>query len=725
MPIIVSALCSILIWIFVDHKKKSLIRTFLTNVLLTVFMYAYYLGYSASVLKAAFFSISPNAVYCSAMSVMTAGLMCVVKFFKLHQKTADQDGRVDYHIEAVDRKLFWVIIAAAFVVRIAGVNWGAGQTFHPDEGKVVRPPVAMAENCTFMSDELEAPSQITSRVLSVVFRLVMVVGEMVGSEVGMLTYVVITRTYMAILSVGVVACAFLIGNYLKRHAGTVAAALMAFFPPFIHAAHCAVNDTFVGLCLCACILCAFHYLDENRDFKWLSAMAFITVLALYDKWHGIVSCAIIAIAVIVKQIRNKQYMKIFTQGAFSIMVIVAIAALTSPNLVLNIQDIAKTLTHLTNDYATENSATFGENLHIYILWFFSHMGIISVIFAAAGLICAIREKHIAYALLLIGPIEIIGICLQDRHFLRWGYPFYVSLIILIGAGIAYIYERICMQRKHTLRYTLKIICVCGITLTGLNLLAGTALLDVMYTNSQLDTRIVSEKWCLDNGIQQFDCVYDSYTCWEPGGIVIRYPYRYGNQISIDATIERTDGAVTIKRIGRSYAVAHPDPDAEFLMEQGGAVEKAYFKADCVFNDNGFGDFGYVPHKLLEVSRIRFCIDKCIGILQGDMMFGRDDIIVYDISMIPSYEKCQYIDYDSESGLYWGRIDKIPEGMLKVEMSGGAAENGHVDIADADGTTVASFDLTDGLGEFIADRDYYLLTVRSDQKFDHIKFIPDH
>lgn len=172
-------------------------------------------------------------------------------------------------------------------------------------------------------------------------------------------------------------------------------------------------------------------------------------------------------------------------------------------------------------------------------------------------------------------------------------------------------------------------------------------------------------------------------------------------------------------------MAHPDPDAEFLMEQGGAVEKAYFKADCVFNDNGFGDFGYVPHKLLEVSRIRFCIDKCIGILQGDMMFGRDDIIVYDISMIPSYEKCQYIDYDSESGLYWGRIDKIPEGMLKVEMSGGAAENGHVDIADADGTTVASFDLTDGLGEFIADRDYYLLTVRSDQKFDHIKFIPDH
>ncbi|MCI8966494.1 MAG: hypothetical protein HFH75_02755 [Lachnospiraceae bacterium] len=722
MPVIVSILCSFFLWVFVDHKKKAFIKTFLINILLTTFIYAYYLGYSVNVLEAAFLSVSPNAVYCSVMAVTAAGLMCVVKMYARHKKVTTAD-RFDYHIGTVDRKLFWVIIAAAFVVRIAGVNWGAGQTFHPDEGKVVRPPVAMAENCTFMSDELEAPSQITSRVLSVVFRLVMVVGEMVGSEVGMLTYVVITRTYMAILSVGVVACAFLIGNYLKRHAGTVGAALMAVFPPFIHAAHCAVNDTFVGLCLCVCILCAFHYLEENRDFKWLSAMAFITVLALYDKWHGIVSCAIIAIAVIIKQIRNKQYMKVFTQGAFSIMVIVVIAALTAPNLVLNIQDIAKTLTHLTNDYATENSATFGENLHIYVLWFFSHMGILSVVFVVAGLICSIREKRAEFMLLLIGPIEIIGICLQDRHFLRWGYPFYVSLILLVGAGVVYAYERACIRSKPALKYTLRTMLVCGIALTGTNLLAGTVLLDIMYTNSQLDTRVVSEKWCLDRGIAQFDCVYDSYTCWEPGGIVIKYPYRPREEIEVQATVEEIDGAITVNRLGRSYAVAHPDESTDFLMEQIGANEMAYFKADCVFNDNGFGDFGYVPHRLLELSRIRFCLEKCIGILQRDMLFGRDDIIVYDISMLPSYEKCRFIDYDSETDRYWGRIDKIPHGTFRVEVSGGEIGSGHVYIEDADGTTVASFDFTGGHGEFSVDADHYLLTVKTDQKFDFIKFAP--
>ncbi|MDE5699025.1 MAG: glycosyltransferase family 39 protein [Lachnospiraceae bacterium] len=649
--------------------------------------------------------------------------MCAVKFYSRHKKETDAV-RIDYHIDALERKLFWLIVLMAFLVRIIGVNWGAGQTFHPDEGKVVRPPISMAENCTFMSDELEAPSQITSRVLSVIFKLVMIVSGISGSEIGNLTYVIITRAYMAVLSAGVVACVFLIGNYLKKHAGTVAAVLTAFFPPFIHAAHCAVNDTFVGLCICACILCAFHYLEENRDYKWLAAMSVITLLALYDKWHGIVACAIIAIAVCIKQIKHKRYANIIKQGAFAVAVIIGVAALTAPNLVTNIQDIAKTLTHLTNDYATENSATFGENLYTYVLWFFSHMGIISSIFVIAGFICGIKEKRIEYMLLLIGMIEIIGICLQDRHFIRWGYPFYVCLIIMVGAGVVYAYERIYIQNKRVLKTVSRTVFVCCITLTVLNLLAGTVLLDVMYSNSQLDTRIVSEKWCLDRGIAQFDCVYDSYTCWEPGGIVIRYPYRARDEISIGATVENIDGDIVVNRIGRSYAVAHPDENTKLLIEQGGGIEAAYFRADCVFNDNGFGDFGYVPYKILEPSRILFCMNKCIGILQKNMSFGRDDIVIYDISMIPAYEKCEYIDYDSEADLYWGRIDKIPQGTLKVEVSGEGIENGQVFIENADGVVVSTFDFIDGHAEFVMDKDCYLLTVKTDQKFDYIKFVPD-
>lgn len=712
MPIIMCIICSCLIWAFAEHKKSSLFQIFLLNVLLTIAVYSYYIGYSATTLKAAFCRVSPNAVYCSVMSVLVAVFLCSLRFYGKHKKIPSD--RVDYHIGTMEWKLFCLIVFVAFFVRIIGVNWGAGQTFNPDEGKVVRPPIHMAENCTFMSDELEAPSQITSRVLSITFKPVMVVGDLLGIEIGELIYVIITRVYMAVLSTGVVVSIFLIGNHLKRHAGTVAAVLTAFFPPFVHVAHCAANDTFIGLCISVCILCAFHYLEEDRDFKWLLLMALITVFATFDKWHGIVACAIIVIAVCTKQIKHKKYRNIIIQGAFSLLIILVATVVLVPNLVGNIQGIIKTLMHLTNDYVTESNSTFSENAYAYVSWFFSHMGILSLIFLVAGLLYAVKKKRIEFALLLIGLIEIFGICLQDRHYIRWGYPFYVVLIILVGVGVVYVYEK--MYHKSS-----KIIFGCVITLTGLNLFAGTLLLDVMFTNSKLDTRVISEQWCLAHGIGQFDCLYDAYTCWEPGGMVLRYPYRYG--IYVKWAIENQNGNVVTNHIGRKYAVTVPSDDMTQFMEQIGSTEIAHFKAGCLFNDGGFGDFGNVPHKFSTLSRIRFCIEHCVGILQDEIAFGHD-IAIYDVSMIPSYEKCECRDYDSMADIYWGMIDKIPKGDIRVEIVGESVKKGSVFIEDVNGVTVAAFDYTDGCAKFSMDKDYYLLTVKTDRKFDYIIFTPD-
>ncbi|MDE7430510.1 MAG: glycosyltransferase family 39 protein [Lachnospiraceae bacterium] len=498
------------------------------------------------------------------------------------------------------------------MARIIGVNWGAGQTFQPDEGKVVRPPICMAENCTFMSNELEAPSQITSRVLSVVFKLVMIYGSFSDTEINGLVYVVIARTYMVVLSVCVVASIFFIGNHLKKHSGTIAAALTAVFPPFIHAAHCAENDTFVALCICIGILCAFHYLEENRNYKWLSLMSLITVFATFDKWHGIVMCSIIAIAICLKQFKHKNYMIILLHGAFSVFVIVVSTILLVPNLIVNCDDIIETLIHLTNDYVDDQNATFMQNIYAYVIWFFSHMGIMSIIFLIAGVIHAIKEKQIEFILLLIGIAEIFGICIQDRHYIRWGYPFYVVLIIMIGVGVVHVYE-------NSNRIYKKIFFGSSIALIGLNLLAGTALLDIMFANSQLDTRVASEKWCQDRGISQFDCIYDHYTCWSPGGIVTRYSGRYG--LSVNEAIQKIDQNIMINHIGRLYAVALPNENMKYMIKQGGGMESAYFKVDCVFNDNGFGDFGNVPYKIFEPSRILFCLNKCMGILKKRCCLG--------------------------------------------------------------------------------------------------------
>lgn len=140
MPILFCVLLSTLIWRFVAGKKGSLLKTIAINILLTLFVYSYYIGYSANTLKAAIFRFSPNAVYFTVMSVVSAALMCIAGLFNRKKKETISN-KIDYHTGNAEGKAFWLIILVAFLIRITGVNWGAGQTFQPDEGKVVRPPI--------------------------------------------------------------------------------------------------------------------------------------------------------------------------------------------------------------------------------------------------------------------------------------------------------------------------------------------------------------------------------------------------------------------------------------------------------------------------------------------------------------------------------------------------------------------------------------------------------
>ncbi|MDE7430511.1 MAG: hypothetical protein K2N34_01105 [Lachnospiraceae bacterium] len=49
-------------------------------------------------------------------------------------------------------------------------------------------------------------------------------------------------------------------------------------------------------------------------------------------------------------------------------------------------------------------------------------------------------------------------------------------------------------------------------------------------------------------------------------------------------------------------------------------------------------------------------------------------------------------------------------------------NGHICVEDADGIVVASFDIVNGHATICLNQDYYLLTVKTEQKFDYIDFV---
>lgn len=97
---------------------------------------------------------------------------------------------------------------------------------------------------------------------------------------------------------------------------------------------------------------------------------------------------------------------------------------------------------------------------------------------------------------------------------------------------------------------------------------GDSLWDVIYTNSQSDTRIVSEKWCLQQGIKVEDCIYDDYTCWSPGGLP-RYSLERG-KLGIASWIDSGEESFRVLSLGRKYAVANRTrcPQSEECLKGG-------------------------------------------------------------------------------------------------------------------------------------------------------------
>lgn len=710
MIVLICALDSIGVKLYLRKKMSiniSALKIAVINFGLTLFSYCYYIGYRVVDIKA-MFGITWNAFFCVIMSVIMAIGMCVVIRFWQIQRS----GRsiVKHIVRPKNEIVLILIILSAFVVRIIGINWGAGETFHPDEGKLVRPPISMALDNTFMSDETLYPTQITSKVLSVVFKIWMLLSELVGIETSQLSFVCIARVYIVILSTAIVACIYFIANHLKKNAGIVAAALVAAFPPFVQAAHCVTGDTFVALCICLSILCAFRYMEENRDYMWVFLMSVIAVLAMLDKYHGMVICYVIALIVCIKQIQQKTYNRIVFQGLFAILVVIGCIILIVPNLIMNINEVMDSIFLLTNDY--DEGATFIQNVRKYFVWFFAYAGVLTIPFMISGLVYLLREKNVKSLVLTIGFVEYIAICFQNRNYIRWGYPLYLVLFIMVGIGAICIIEKGYLMSNKIIM----LIAQGAIILVGINCLAGTILVDVLYTNSQLDTRIVSETWCLENNISQFDCVYDRYTCWYPGGMVARYNRK--PHMQLNESIVAVNESLVVNHLGRKYAVSNSQLYRNQLLEENSIPQIAYFKSDYSFSDSGFGAYGS-NWKMLEPYNIYCCFRSCIDILKNHIWFG-NDIAIYDISMLPAYELVPYIGYEAEQDLHWSNIDSISGGKYTVEVIGDNIEQGELILETEEGEEVGICEVVNGFGQFSLDQHYYQLRIKSKQKYEYLR-----
>lgn len=550
--------------------------------------------------------------------VLLVFLIGILVYFKIKTDRKIPKNKVD---------IFFLIISfiLGFIIRVAGFNWGGGGIFHPDEGKIVYPPVFMAAKNLFISNDFYYPSQVSHQLLAFLYKISSIIGNISLDWDHMLIFHYIGRIYMSVISTMIIFCVYCIGNRLYSHAGTIAAILVSLFPPFVQVAHCITGDNFVALCACLSMLCAMNYYEEvdaHKEYLWLLLLALLGALATMEKYHGIMVCGLIAIVIIAKNCLAKtsyktRFLLILKQGGGSLIFWLLFMEITAPTFIINLSNIWFNIHHLTGDY--EAGTTFNENLLMYSSWFLSHAGILAFIFIIVGIFTMTKIPNRMYSVLCLGIINLLGICLQGRAFIRWAYSLYLCLLILVSIGIAYSVQLLKKSKKSK---GLKYVAYAGICVLILNFASGTFLVDAMYTHSEQDNRVISKNWCKERDITASDCIYDRYTCWRYGGWQAQEEeYNYVN----DSIVE-VNGVLYCTVPDRTYAISLGQSDilgVDHLL--------ASFKPDFVEDGARFGNWSEFTKKMIDVYSIYYCTGLSTRIVNGNAIIGRNEICIYDIS----------------------------------------------------------------------------------------------
>lgn len=648
------------------NKKKGYAGSICIDILFSLLLYFYYAGYSKEDYQIFLLSygFSVKGTFFCIISLVVALVHVLVNKYCIKTNVNKRNTKIWYDVIPKEKLIFLVLLAVSFLVRVIGVRWGAENgTFHPDEGKVVYVPINMALNNTMMSDAIIYPSQISHKFLSILFKLYQVFGNLLDIEFTTLRCHYIGRAYMAIISTATVACVYFIGNKIKRGTGIFAMLLAALFPPFVQAAHCMTGDNLVALCLALAILCALNYMDEENGLKYIVLLSFLAAVAFLEKYHGALLCVLIAMMVLLKNCtRLKMNLKeILIQGVIAILLFLVGIILISPNLINRVPDIIGEFAHLTGDY--ENGNTFWGNMSGYTSWFLSYMGVLALIPLGYGIIQLIKGKNKNAVVLAIGLVEIIIMCLQNRAFIRWAYPFYICIILIIGVGFEAILGR---KKKKSVRRTYVLVLV----LLVVNNFAGTVLVDVLYANSEQDTRIAALQYCEEKGIIEEDCIYDHYTCFWYGG----YQESGKENNELKNGIISNDNELVKNRVGKSYAISSAGygyvEDYADYREKLNLVKE--FKSDYADDGSMFELYWNFSPKIIELFSIYNSFKVSLDIINKNIYTGYD-ISIYDISDLSACEVIDFKEFSKETFnediVYVKNISCLSAGAYHLEIKG--------------------------------------------------------
>jgi len=416
--------------------------------------------------------------------------------------------------------IFGLILVLGGFLMFGGAGWGLPTILHPDERTIVEPAIRMVQNRSFLPDVFYRPDHLLIHINALIYRVIVFLkglpAESIG-EIGIWVFHLTARIVTGVFAMGSIVMAYLIGKRYSNNIGLISAFLFAVFPLFVTHAHYASSDVPTTFFMLLFVFTALVYM-QKPTFKNVVLLSLITAAFITVKYTGAILLLMIAVSVIVVSVVDKKYIRILKHGIAAAFFSVLFVFLISPILFIRFNDVKTAfLNEARPEHLGSDGLGMGGNMLFYMNTYMTAGGIILLVFFGFGCYALLSDRKNLYKHLPLFYSFIYWICLSyvPLHWERWALPMYVSPLIISAIGVNKVCELIRASKispgRQKLFYKVFIVVLC---LSALNLL--TSAFGNLLDHRIPDTRVVSQAYVIENGMDENNTVFEGYTPLKPG-----------------------------------------------------------------------------------------------------------------------------------------------------------------------------------------------------------------
>ena len=431
---------------------------------------------------------------------------------------------------------FWIVsllTLAGFLLRAASCFWGYPLSLHPDELTIVDNAVDMLRRHSWLTYVYNRPDQFEIKCNALLFalasRILFHAPAYEAFESHFMAFYVIARGYTTLFGTGMIPLAAVLAGRMAseeglwhRMAEISAAGIFAFSPILVEHSAYATPDVVLTFFVLLFALSAQRYLETGRGkYLWISVL--VTGIGITIKYPAAILCFPVAAMVIYRALLDNKPIRILQYGCLSTLLILLTVFLIAPNLFTDFHSAFSTFVNEARpNHLGADGLGWPGNLRYYMKIMIRDLEPFSLAFAASGFVWLLRVRNRRALVLLIGPVYLVCISVLSLHWVQWGIPVYVFYDLLVALGVSAVF---CAKLKANLPVTIQksgtLICILLAGTLGLNLFLSA----LGQTKNKLveDTRSVSLRYCMENGISTSNSVFEGYSPLSPNGAA---GYRY-------------------------------------------------------------------------------------------------------------------------------------------------------------------------------------------------------